>query len=137
MGPETAISWEAFQQSLLTIRETVNKVAQDSRQYDSYNDIRDDLVKNKRCNKGPMQIYKHPMTTQQAIGWHEEDVYNERFPKSSCDETRYADALVKSGWKSGGLYGAHFFFRGPPSEAVSFFATREAHSGDAGTRRKK
>ena len=24
----------------------------------------------------------------QEVGWHEEDVFNERFPKNSCNETR-------------------------------------------------
>merc|ERR1712098_302600 len=96
---EGFVTWETFQAGLQDIRETVNKVAKDANQYETWLDMRDALVKHKRCPKGPMQIYKHPMTTLQAIGWNEEDVFNERFPKSSCEETRYMDCLVKSGWR--------------------------------------
>jgi len=50
--------------------------------------------------------YKAPMTDSMRIGWHEEEVFNERFPRQSCNETRYNDAVVKAKWTiRGGIIG--------------------------------
>jgi hypothetical protein len=100
LNNQRMITWGEFETALGKIRETVNKVAESAQHYTSYEDIRADLYKHVRKPNGPMAIYKHPMTLMQSFGWHEEDVFNERFPKNTCNETRYADALVKAGWKA-------------------------------------
>ena len=78
----------------------VTTIAKKATHYDSLQDMVDDTRKHSRVKYGPMDIYKRPMTTAQAVGWHEEEVFNERFPKTQCAEVKYADCLVKSGWVS-------------------------------------
>jgi hypothetical protein len=99
LNESRTITWQEFTDALGRIREQVNKVGEAGRYYTSFQDISDDLVKGRRKPNGPMGIYKHPMTCMQEVGWHEEDVFNERFPKNSCNETRFQDAMYKSGWR--------------------------------------
>eukprot|EP00397_Hematodinium_sp_SG-2012_P049763 GEMP01057536.1.p1 GENE.GEMP01057536.1~~GEMP01057536.1.p1 ORF type:complete len:183 (+),score=42.01 GEMP01057536.1:33-581(+) len=94
---EKSISWVEFRQGLAEIRDTVNEVSKKATHYTSHRDIMDDRTKHRRKPNGPMEIFKHPIAIGQEVGWHEEEVMNERFPKKSCAETKYADALLKSG----------------------------------------
>lgn len=71
-------------------------VSKNAVEYTSTQDMKDDLIKHRRMKKDPMDKYKGPMTESQSIGWHEEEVFNERFPKNSCAETKYADEMIKS-----------------------------------------
>jgi len=98
LDSEGMITWEQFEEGLERIRDKVQKIGQRGTTYDSAQDVLDDRLKHVRCKYGPMEIYKRPMTTAQAIGWHDEEVLNERFPKQSCPETKYMDAVVKSKW---------------------------------------
>mmetsp|Transcript_137 Transcript_137/g.252 ORF Transcript_137/g.252 Transcript_137/m.252 type:complete len:179 (-) Transcript_137:671-1207(-) len=95
---EGGISWSEFQAGLVAIREKVKRISKKATHYDSYQDSMDDRRKHARVKFGPMEIYKRPMTTAQAVGWHEEEVFADRFPKSSCAETKYQDAVIRSGW---------------------------------------
>ncbi|CAD7938824.1 unnamed protein product [Amoebophrya sp. A25] len=92
------LTWEEFSGGLKAIREKVKKIGKRATHYDSYKDYSDDLRKHARVKFGPMEVYKRPMTTAQAVGWHEEEVFIDRFPKQSCAETKYQDEVVKSGW---------------------------------------
>jgi len=92
------IAWEDFQVGLGVIRELLGGVAKNATEYSSFSDLRDEWYKHTRNRKDPMDKFKAPMTTSQMVGWHEEEVYNERFPKKSCDETKYADEFVRSNW---------------------------------------
>ncbi|CAD7926867.1 unnamed protein product [Amoebophrya sp. A120] len=94
---EGSLTWSEFLEGLFVIREKVKKISKKATHYDSYQDSMDDRRKHARVKYGPMEIYKRPMTTAQAVGWHEEEVFIDRFPKSSCAETKYADAVIKAG----------------------------------------
>lgn len=94
---DNGISWEIWKAGLADVRETLEEVRSKATQYTSYNDLMADRRKHKRKRNGPMDVFKQPMHIGQEVGWHEEEVVNERFPKSTCAETKYADALIKSG----------------------------------------
>merc|ERR1719362_2671198 len=96
-GEGGSLSWIDIEAGLDEIREHLHRVSKNATEYTSHKDLTDDIVKHRRMMKDPMDKFKAPMTESQGIGWHEEEVFNERFPKSSCAETRYADEMVKSG----------------------------------------
>lgn len=96
LATEGTLTWAQFSTGLRKIRDTVQGVAANAKQYHASSDLKQDRVKHLRAKKGPMEIFKHPMTTNMGYGWHEEEVFNERFPKTSCAETRFADHLVKN-----------------------------------------
>lgn len=98
LSDDGTLSWTEFHKGLGVIRDKIKKMSRKATHYDSYQDLVDDRRKHSRVAFGPQEIYKRPMTTAQAVGWHDEEVYNERFPKQQCAETVYADCLVKSGW---------------------------------------
>ena len=55
----------------------------------------------KTIAKTPVQKYPHPKTSSQHIGWHHERLVplhtsNSNYSKKSCEETAYADILVRS-----------------------------------------
>mmetsp|Transcript_43381 Transcript_43381/g.114261 ORF Transcript_43381/g.114261 Transcript_43381/m.114261 type:complete len:177 (-) Transcript_43381:48-578(-) len=89
------LAWSELEAGFDHIREMLQGVGKNATEYTSTQDFKDDLVKHRRMMKDPMDKYKAPMTESQSIGWHEEEVFNERFPKSSCAETKYADEMVK------------------------------------------
>mmetsp|Transcript_125634 Transcript_125634/g.351841 ORF Transcript_125634/g.351841 Transcript_125634/m.351841 type:complete len:177 (-) Transcript_125634:317-847(-) len=90
------VSWAELEDAFDQIRETLTGVSKNAVEYTSTQDMKDDLIKHRRMKKDPMDKYKGPMTESQSIGWHEEEVFNERFPKNSCAETKYADEMIKS-----------------------------------------
>merc|ERR1712137_280811 len=91
------LTWDDLVEGMNQIRETLSGVAKNATEFDSYNDMQDERFKHRRMKKDPMDKSKAPMTDSMAIGWHEEEVFNERFAKNSCAETRYADAMQKCG----------------------------------------
>lgn len=95
LDDEGAVSWEELEEAFDKIRQTLGGVSKNAVEYTSIQDMKDDLLKHRRMMKDPMDKYKGPMTEAQSIGWHEEEVFNERFPKGSCAETKYADEMIK------------------------------------------
>mmetsp|Transcript_81618 Transcript_81618/g.239633 ORF Transcript_81618/g.239633 Transcript_81618/m.239633 type:complete len:178 (-) Transcript_81618:89-622(-) len=91
------LAWGELEVAMDGIRENLASVAKNATEYTSFDDFITDRTKHRRLGKDPMDKFKAPMTESQSIGWHEEEVFNERFPKKSCDETRYADEMVKAG----------------------------------------
>mmetsp|Transcript_26692 Transcript_26692/g.64294 ORF Transcript_26692/g.64294 Transcript_26692/m.64294 type:complete len:177 (-) Transcript_26692:127-657(-) len=99
LNEEGSLSWDDFQQGLVSIRQTARQAGKNAAQFTSVAEYTVDRRKHLRPRRGPMDVYKNPMTTSQLVGWHEEEVENERFPIRSCAETKYQDAVIKSGWK--------------------------------------
>mmetsp|Transcript_72719 Transcript_72719/g.115114 ORF Transcript_72719/g.115114 Transcript_72719/m.115114 type:complete len:179 (-) Transcript_72719:80-616(-) len=96
--PEPAdVSWADLEAGMDEIRHMLHGVSKNAAEFNSYQELADERFKHTRFRKDPMDKYKAPMTESQRIGWHEEEVYNERFPKTSCAETKYADAMVLAG----------------------------------------
>ncbi|CAJ1386294.1 unnamed protein product [Effrenium voratum] len=90
------LSWPELEAGFDEIREILSGVSKNATEYTSVDDYRTDVMKHRRMMKDPMDKFKAPMTESMSIGWHEEEVFNERFPKQSCAETRYADEMVRS-----------------------------------------
>ncbi|CAE8619870.1 unnamed protein product, partial [Polarella glacialis] len=88
-------TWPDLEAGFDEIRSILSGVAKNATEYLSSEDMKQDVMKHRRMVKDPMDKFKAPMTTSMAYGWHEEEVFNERFPKSSCAETKYADEMVK------------------------------------------
>jgi len=106
LGEEGTLTWTEFHQGLAVMRTKLAAVQENATEYQSGIDLRADRFKHTRVAKGPMEKFKTAMTTGQEIGWHEEEVFNERFPRQSCNETRYNDAVVQSKWTiRGGIIG--------------------------------
>ncbi|OLP94011.1 hypothetical protein AK812_SmicGene24041 [Symbiodinium microadriaticum] len=89
------LSWPELEAGFDEIRDILSGVSKNATEYTSSDDLRTDALKHRRLMKDPMDKFKAPMTEAMSIGWHEEEVFNERFPKQSCSETRYADEMVK------------------------------------------
>lgn len=70
-------------------------------QFQSWQEMNDNRRKSVRCQRSPSEVFKAPMTTQQEIGWDTRGVFQiSRFPKRTCDVTRFQDSFLKSGWKA-------------------------------------
>eukprot|EP00746_Dinoflagellata_sp_MGD_P160384 gnl/MRDRNA2_/MRDRNA2_87112_c0_seq1.p1 gnl/MRDRNA2_/MRDRNA2_87112_c0~~gnl/MRDRNA2_/MRDRNA2_87112_c0_seq1.p1 ORF type:complete len:219 (+),score=50.81 gnl/MRDRNA2_/MRDRNA2_87112_c0_seq1:96-659(+) len=106
LGEEGFLTWEEFHQGITEMREKLSGVTENAKQYTTGSDLRADRFRHRRVAHGPMEKFKTAMTSGQDIGWHEEEVFNERFPRRSCNETRYNDAVVKAKWTiRGGIIG--------------------------------
>eukprot|EP00746_Dinoflagellata_sp_MGD_P165242 gnl/MRDRNA2_/MRDRNA2_94399_c0_seq1.p1 gnl/MRDRNA2_/MRDRNA2_94399_c0~~gnl/MRDRNA2_/MRDRNA2_94399_c0_seq1.p1 ORF type:complete len:188 (+),score=48.50 gnl/MRDRNA2_/MRDRNA2_94399_c0_seq1:98-661(+) len=106
LGEDGSLTMAEFQAGIDEMRSKLAGVTENATQYKSAADLRADRFKHRRVEHGPMNKFKTSMTTGQEIGWHEEEVFNERFPRQSCNETRYNDAVVASKWTiRGGIIG--------------------------------
>jgi hypothetical protein len=94
---EGDVSWSDMEKGMDQIREMLKGVGKNASEFGSAADMREERFKHTRLRKDPMDKYKAPMTDGMRIGWHEEEVFNERFPKSSCAETKYADHMYMAG----------------------------------------
>lgn len=68
-----------------------------SREFVSNLEMRAQLAKHTRMARDPQQKILAPMTDSQALGWRAPTIITERRPTKSCEETRYASAMVKAG----------------------------------------
>ncbi|RLN90324.1 hypothetical protein BBJ28_00016636 [Nothophytophthora sp. Chile5] len=68
-----------------------------TREFVSNLDFRAKLFKHQRMEKEPREKALGPMTDTQTLGWTPPTVATKRKPTKSCEETRYASAMVKAG----------------------------------------
>lgn len=68
-----------------------------TREFVSNNDFRGKLVKHTRMDRDPRDKLLTPMTESQTLGWQPPTSIAVRKPMRSCEETRYASAMVKAG----------------------------------------
>lgn len=68
-----------------------------TREFVSNGELRAKLAKHTRMARNPQQKMLAPMTDTQTLGWREPTIVMERRPTKSCEETRYAGAMVKVG----------------------------------------
>ncbi|KAG6580205.1 uncharacterized protein IUM83_15745 [Phytophthora cinnamomi] len=68
-----------------------------TREFVSNLDFRAKLVKHTRMDKDPRQKALAPMTDAMTLGWNPPTMATKRKPTKSCEETRYACAMVKAG----------------------------------------
>jgi len=66
-------------------------------EYTSSLAIQQDMLRNKRCNMGPVQKQIAPLTAAQECGWHKQELVRPKAGKPSSDITKFAAALIKAG----------------------------------------
>jgi len=88
------LSWTELEAGLNHVRGVMEEIAKNAKEHTSHSDFKDDMRKHRRFGKAPMDKYKAPMTEAQSVGWHEEEVENERYPKKACAETKYCNAML-------------------------------------------
>ncbi|OQS07092.1 hypothetical protein THRCLA_00890 [Thraustotheca clavata] len=65
-------------------------------EYKSGLDLRADKFKHTRMKNGPKEKYSEPLTDTQTLGWIKGTI-TKTIPKKSCEETKYASAMIQSG----------------------------------------
>ncbi|CAK4079063.1 unnamed protein product [Aphanomyces euteiches] len=65
-------------------------------EYKSGLDLRAAKVKHTRMAKAPNEKYTEPLTDAQTMGWVKGPPVK-TFPKKSCEETKFASAMIQSG----------------------------------------
>jgi hypothetical protein len=68
-----------------------------SREFVSGLELRATLVKHARMDRNPTDKALAPLTDAQSLGWLKPTSSEKRHPTKSCDETKYASAMVKAG----------------------------------------
>lgn len=99
---EDCLTWPEITEILNAIRNNLNEIASKSTKYQSFQKYYDDTYKHIRKDVNPNTIYKSPNTYGQNYGFYHfetHDLNNIHFPKRQCDETKYADCLVRSNFK--------------------------------------
>ena len=98
--PEDEFSQAELLSALHASRAQLESLKLGATQYTSWEELNEDRRKGSRKKLGPVDVFKSPLTTQQAVGWDISGAFKiPRFPKRTCAETRFADAFFKSGWK--------------------------------------
>nr|CCA19654.1 hypothetical protein PITG_08560 [Albugo laibachii Nc14]CCA23086.1 hypothetical protein PITG_08560 [Albugo laibachii Nc14] len=67
------------------------------REFISGQDFRTALAKHQRMVKDPIEKSLVSMTESQTYGWHKPSFKQDRRPKQSCEETKFASAMTKAG----------------------------------------
>lgn len=83
---ESAAAHSAYLKDGATTREFVSNL-----------DFLGKLVKHTRMEKDPRQKTLAPVTDSMTLGWNPPTMATKRKPTKSCEETRYACAMVKAG----------------------------------------
>jgi hypothetical protein len=68
-----------------------------SREFVSGLELRGTLVKHSRMDRNPTDKALAPLTDTQTLGWLKPTSTAKRHPTKSCEETKYASAMVKAG----------------------------------------
>ena len=98
------VSYEEFRVALARMREQLKTKDKVACEYTSYNKMIGDRYKHTRMQKNPDDKFKVPVTFNMSIGFKVEDERNkdlikmERHPIVLCDETKYADTMIKTGF---------------------------------------
>jgi len=96
------ISWQEFVAALKEAKAASKEVDEyrdkSSTEFKSSNELRETMRRHKRVGREPSEKTRLPMTSGQEYGWEKKSVVRSvRYPKKSCPETEYIDAMVKSG----------------------------------------
>ena len=98
------VSLEEFKSALTRMRECLTKKNNVGCEYTSHVKYEEDRFKHTRMRKELEDKYKVPLTFNQSIGFKVTDPRNhdlvkmERHPIVLCDETKYADNMIKTGF---------------------------------------
>ena len=101
---DNKVSLQEFKAALTSMRAQLGTKNSVGCEYSSYNKLTDDRFKHSRMKQNLDEKYKVPLTFNQSIGFKVEDARNkdlvkmERFPIVLCNETKYADTMIKTGF---------------------------------------
>lgn len=98
------VSKDEFKAALGRMRDLLSQKDGAAKEYTSFNQMNGHRFKHVRMDKGLEDKYKVPLTFNQSIGFKLDDPRNkdlikmERHPIILCDETKYADEMIKTGF---------------------------------------
>ena len=99
-NPSDVLTWEDLLSVLLNLKEFFTSTSEKSKKYSSFSKYYDDTYKHIRKEVNPNETYKMPLTYGQDYGFYkfkERDLNDVKFPRKNCDETKYADIMVRTG----------------------------------------
>lgn len=95
------ITFENFCYAIDKLRDTRDKAPDNvSAEYKSFMKYKTDRIKHVRLENDPVQKYRKPVTASQEYGWYSKTKVaqsGERFPNLHCEETVYAEEMIKNG----------------------------------------
>mmetsp|Transcript_9605 Transcript_9605/g.9909 ORF Transcript_9605/g.9909 Transcript_9605/m.9909 type:complete len:190 (+) Transcript_9605:6-575(+) len=97
---EEDLNWEELQVCLNRLRDDLNKEASISTKFNSYRKYYVERFKHIRNDHNPNETFKLPVSLGQTYGFckfKERNLNNVRYPKVKCDETKYAEEIIKTG----------------------------------------
>ena len=104
LNQDGKVSWEEFLKSMNRVKEKMDKKAELAKEYTSHGDYINDRTKHKRMGGEVQEKYKAPMTFNQSVGFlnkdpkHREIMEMDTYPKNKCSETKFAEAMIKTGF---------------------------------------
>ena len=68
-------------------------------EYNSIDELFSDAFRERRLRHSPQEKFRRPLTTSQTVGWFKPSEHEivTRFPKLSCEETKFQSDMVKAG----------------------------------------
>lgn len=106
LNDDGKVSWEEFKVSMERIKEKQDAKAEKAKEYSSFQKLKDDRFKHKRMNDELQTKYKAPLTMNQSVGFMHQDenqkkiAMQDTYPNITCDETRFAEAMIKTGFNN-------------------------------------
>ena len=106
LNQDGKVSWEEFASSMHRIKEKMDQKALNAKEYASFEKLQEDRTKHKRLGKELQDKYKHPMTMNQSVGFQHNDetqkkiTMQDTYPNHMCEETRYAEEMLKTGFNN-------------------------------------
>ena len=100
-NPEDSLSFEELVNTLNIIREKLNETAKLSCQFSSYNHLSLMNEMHKAKEVDPNVYFKSPACAGMNYGFYhfqDRDLNKEKFPKRKCDETKYQEKYIMSGF---------------------------------------
>ena len=104
LNQDGKVTLTEFRTVLGKLREETQEKAKQASEYTSLAQMRDDRFKNRRMQKDVTDKYKLPMTAAQTHGFYVNDEQQkeitkcEKHPIRKCEETKYADEMVRTGF---------------------------------------
>ena len=98
------VSLDEFKAGLTRMRKQLEGKNDVAKEYTSWTKMSGDRYKHIRMNDNVESKYKVPLTFSQSIGFRVTDERNkelikmERHPINKCDETKYAEEMIKTGF---------------------------------------
>ena len=104
LNQDGKVTIDEFKSALVRMREKLNSRAEKGREHTSNLQMREDRFKHRRLQGEVTDKYKLPMTSNQKNGFYLKDEQQQeiakmtRYPVRKCQETKYADEMVRTGF---------------------------------------